>query len=337
MDIKSINGWPAVLHISGSGTSHNVLLEPPGGGLSHYITSLSLLKSTANDTVRILRRACLEFNSAADAITVADAASLQPGTNDFIIGFWYRYVSGTATNITLLNKMTGGLNGYTLDVSSGVFRALIGAGPTNLGGATSSVAYNADTEWHLLWMRVDRDGGATGIKLYRDSTLIASGSTAALVGDSVTGSTANLTMTGAASVVFRIGPVFYLSGADLSGDAYAVHQYYNTGMGRKFGTSADPMAGRAWNVDEGTGTVAYDSTGVGNGTIANAAWVSNDGPPKVAYKEALSWVGPIQSDGDIITLDFDGGIPLGPGSPLQLLVTTGGAAEFLVTGFTDGI
>lgn len=149
------------LSYSGTGTTVNSLVSPNLSGTMSNITYTSPYFS---------------YNGSSSTVSIADSASLEPGSGDFTIEAWVYHTTITGSSRIIMAKTDGGLAqdwGYGLRTSNtGLTFFEVGNGTTSLQSAN----FTASTgQWYQVvgvWTNV----ASNSIALYRNGTLIGSSS-----------------------------------------------------------------------------------------------------------------------------------------------------------------
>jgi len=331
--IKPGNNWP-ISHLNGGSAGKTELLAAPGPALSHYITGFILSGGADGDGFNLIRRSCVQLYGTNAVITIPDsAANTRFGTGDFSLSFWFKWYSGAVAAMSGLLSKADGSDKYVIELtSSGTIKATIGDG-THTASVTGSRSV-VDGNWHFICLTVDRDV-STGMKLYIDAIVDSSADPTAVTGNVNGGGTgSDLTMTGIAARVQYISVLRVLKGTAMS--ASGVAAYYANGIGSK---DKDYSAEMLWQLDEGTGSTAYDSGGTLDATLANINWV-DDGipidPHTLPMIDKIS-CGVLTTSGvfDGLGVLFPHAIKMGRNNPVNILETDGGFTLILF-GFTDG-
>lgn len=115
------------------------------------------------------------FNYNANPLTVQDNPTLNVGTGDFSISFWYIYNPINDPNIasgtkTILDKRSNETVGYHICIYQGVPLIQLGDSTGTLNYYDTTLPTVNDSQWHMVTYSVDRDS-TTGLKLYVDGVL----------------------------------------------------------------------------------------------------------------------------------------------------------------------
>jgi len=144
---------------SGAGTTVNSLVSPNLTGTMNNITFTSPY---------------FNYNGSDSTISIADNASLEPGSGDFTIEAWVYYTTITGSSRVIVGKTDGGGAqdwGYGLRTgSTGTTFFEVGNGTTSIQSANFTVSTG---QWYQVvgvWTNV----ASNSIALYRNGTLIGS-------------------------------------------------------------------------------------------------------------------------------------------------------------------
>ena len=146
----------------GSGTTLTSLV---GSGLNGTMTSVTYTSPY------------FTFNGSTSQVSVADNASLEPGTGDFTVEMWVRYTTITGKSRALCSKTNNG--GGAADWSYGLRTSAagstyfeVGNGTTSVTSPTTSVVTNTWYQIVGVWTNI----AANSIALYKNGVLVGSNS-----------------------------------------------------------------------------------------------------------------------------------------------------------------
>ncbi len=207
------------------------------------------------------------FDGTDDYITMGNVLNVTTG--DFTVAGWVKTTSSD-THDSILSKRNNAGNGWTVQVSAGVMRAIL------TDGAATTLSGNTlinDNEWHFLVFIFDRDANLT---MYLDGQFEASGSLSASTGSAT--NTAPL-LIGAQDnsggfVNLYDGWLKDIMFWDKALMPYEVIDLYNEGAGASPAIDAGGYESSAnlqgWWALKDTSTTAADGSGNGNsGTYTN--------------------------------------------------------------------
>ena len=149
------------LSYSGTGTTVNSLVSPNLTGAMSNITYTSPYFS---------------YNGSSSTVSIADSASLEPGSGDFTIEAWVYYTTITGSSRIIAAKTNGGL---AADWGYGLRTNNVGSTYLEVGNGTTSVtspSFTAVTgQWYQI-VGVWTNTASNSIALYQNGTLVGSNS-----------------------------------------------------------------------------------------------------------------------------------------------------------------
>lgn len=117
----------------------------------------------------------LSFNGSSSYVTVAENNALDPGTDDWSYGAWFKTTATGAQPIIYKYTST---EYYSLRVNNGQIQSGLRVDDTYVGNRTTESTYN-DGKWHHVMVSCDRDGN---MNLYVDNVLKDSDSLSSVSG-----------------------------------------------------------------------------------------------------------------------------------------------------------
>jgi hypothetical protein len=149
------------LSYSGTGTTVNSLVSPNLTGAMSNITYTSPYFS---------------YNGSSSTVSIADSASLEPGSGDFTIEAWVYYTTIAGSSRIIAAKTNGG---FAADWGYGLRTNNVGSTYLEVGNGTASVtspSFTAVTgQWYQI-VGVWTNAASNSIALYRNGTLVGSNS-----------------------------------------------------------------------------------------------------------------------------------------------------------------
>jgi hypothetical protein len=207
------------------------------------------------------------FDGTDDYITMGNVLNVTTG--DFTVAGWVKTTSSD-THDSILSKRNNTGNGWTIQVSAGVMRAILTDGTSTTLSGTTTIN---DNQWHFLVFIFDRDANLT---MYLDGQFEASGSLSASTGSAT--NTAPL-LIGAQDnsggfLNLYDGWLKDIMFWDKALMPYEVIDLYNEGAGASPAIDAGGYESSAnlqgWWALKDTSTTAADGSGNGNsGTYTN--------------------------------------------------------------------
>ena len=210
----------------------------------------------------------IDFDGVDDYVDAGNSEIFQFGTGDFAIATWLKVLSDPPDNEAFIQKRTNVDLGYEIGVSS--MRQIYGTAAVKFTAGPTSETLNLSQWYHIV---IIRNSGITylyldGIQLYSRANIISA-------------SSANNLYFAKDFLNVRYGN-YILDDVriyDYARNADEIRLDYNAGLATHLGPSGktcleDPASCTdyglvgSWNMDEGTGTTAYDSSENGNdGTL----------------------------------------------------------------------
>jgi Concanavalin A-like lectin/glucanases superfamily/Secretion system C-terminal sorting domain len=210
----------------------------------------------------------ISFNGSAQSINIPNAASINFGTNDFSLGFWYNSINNGRAELVFEKRDDNCGDGQNWSIRKAADQIYL---EVNVPGPTSDVVVipaGGDGKWHhIVFTRT-----ATQLSGFKDGILIATTNAPA---QNVNNSAPVQIGTGPCSPFFPGGNGFFTGSLDEI-------QFWNTALTQaqirdrmcKKITSGDPSYSNLmayYNFDESTGATIFDGTiNANNGTLVNS-------------------------------------------------------------------
>jgi len=167
--------------------ANSTVVDTSGNNNDGTFLSGGSADNTANHSVDGANGTALEFDGVDDYINCGNNESLNPGSSDFTLAVWGKFVTDNGRNEIFYkgdptnNQDTTNANGYRLAYFNNniVFTFRDGENTYSEGGCNSP-SFDWENKWHYILVTVDRDDS---IKLYVDGELKITETITTPVGD----------------------------------------------------------------------------------------------------------------------------------------------------------